>query len=157
MRKILSLIGVIILGGVVYGQVATKPIMTKADEERYTYFGSKQAVIKLDYDTIRKRKWNTKSPNPPVSAREAIDKANAVWEEIRKTDDILKDQSNIWELESLCLMPLDPGNPSNQENKECWYWLVRYQAFDLSGPPVELEIAILLDGTVVRPVLRERE
>ena len=78
---------------------------------------------------------------------------------MRRNESSLKDEGDAsWELESLSLMPLDPGNPAIQENRNCWYWLVRYEAFgSIAGVPKQLEIAILMDGTVVSPVLRKEK
>ena len=78
---------------------------------------------------------------------------------MRKGEEALRDHDDmVWAVQSANLMPLDPGNPNNKENQDCWFWIVRYEAFgSIAGPPEEFEVAILLDGTVVRPVLREQK
>ena len=156
MRTFLSLVGVGIVSAMVSGQRAVKPkeAMPRFDEERYTKFFGKEGVLQLNFDAIRKQKWLAQSPNPPVSAKEAIEKANVVKKQM------LKDDGNTgwsWAIESVALMPLDPGNPEKKENRECWYWLVTYEAFgSIAGQPSQLEVAILMDGTVVRPTIRAR-
>ena len=156
MRAFLSLVGVGIVIAMISGQggVSPKEPIPRRDEERYTKFFDKEAVLRLDYDAIRKRKWPALSPNPPVSAKEAIEKGNIATKQMRK------DESNadwVWAIESVALRPLDPGNPQKKENRECWYWLVTYEAFgSIAGQPSQLEVAILMDGTVVRPAIRAK-
>jgi len=120
---------------------------------RYSYFFGKRAALKLDYDEIRKTpKWDMESPNPPISAKHAVELANPI--KIR----VLKDTPEFhWELESVSLRPLDPRYPDNELNKNCWYWLVTYEAYPLlfSGPQPKFEVAVLLDGTLVRPTISD--
>ncbi|MEN6452464.1 MAG: hypothetical protein ABFC96_18400 [Thermoguttaceae bacterium] len=150
------------MAGILLGQVFAKPRMVSvsSDEraERYTYLGDKQAVLRLDLNAIRRHQWSAELPNPPVAARKAIEKATAAFKQMRQKDELLKDRGDgSWEIESVNLTPLDPGN-DNRENKDCWYWLVRYELFgSIGGQPPQLEIAILMDGTVVRPAVREQE
>lgn len=138
----------------VFASVIVSPALAgEADYVRYSYFFGKRAALRLDYDEIRKTpKWDMESPNPPISAKRAIELANPI--KMR----VLKDIAGFhWELESVSLRPLDPRYPDNELNKNCWYWLVTYEAYPLlfTGPQPKFEVAVLLDGSVVRPTIRE--
>jgi hypothetical protein len=53
-----------------------------------------------------------------------------------------------------------PGNPSYELNDDRWYWLVTYEAYPTggsTGPSPEFEVAVRMDGTVVRPVMHALE
>jgi hypothetical protein len=127
----------------------------KADEFRYTYIYGEQWVLELKHDDIRRRKWTVQMSNPPVSAREAIAKADKVSKIIIKN--LKKDNNDSdWAIESVALMPLDRKNPDIKENKDCWFWLVRYEDFSLmSGQPSQFEVAVLMDGSVISPKREE--
>jgi len=141
----LGLIGVL-------ASVAVSPALAGgAEYVRYSYFFGKRAALKLDYHEIRKTpEWDMESPNPPISAKRAVELANPI--KMR----VLTDTADFhWELESVSLRPLDPTDPDNELNKNCWYWLVTYEAYPLlfSGPQPKFEVAVLLDGSVVRPTI----
>ena len=125
-------------------------------EERFTYHFGKRAALTLDHHKIRAApKWDLQSANPPVSAKRAIELANSVKARLLKDDD-----DWFWQLESASLRPLDPANPDNEQNNNCWYWLITYEAFPTggsTGPPPQLEVAVLMDGTLVSPTNTEDE
>jgi hypothetical protein len=125
-------------------------------EKRFTYHFGQHATLELDYDKIRAApKWDLKSANPPISAQRAIEMAISV--KVR----MLKDDDNwFWQLESASLQPLDPRNPDNELNHHCWYWLITYEAYPVggsTGSPPQLEVAILMDGTLVSPTITKHE
>ena len=125
-------------------------------EQRFTYHFGKRAALELDCDKIRAApKWDGKSANPPVSAKRAIEKADSVKIRLLKNND-----DWFWQLESASLRPLDPGNPDNELNDNCWYWLITYEAYPTggaTGPPPQLEVAVLMDGTLVSPTITENK
>ncbi len=162
MRVVMAVIGVSLCSGVLLRHATAQqpasepPKAVSAGVRRYTYFPGKQCVLRLDDDVILQTlKWTGDTPNPPVSARTAIKKSGATKKALLKDD-----RDWFWGLASVALTPCNPGNPGNEETRGHWYWLVTYEAFPtggMTGPPPQLEVAILMDGTVVKPEIRDYE
>lgn len=160
MRAIVMMIGVGLFGGVLMRQATAQQPMSEPGEPvsaglvRYTYFFGKQGVLRLNDDAmLQSPKWTLNTPNPPVSAKTAIEKGGMIKRQL------LKDNHDwIWGLASVALTPFNAENPGDEETPRCWYWLVTYEAFPtggMTGPPSQLEVAVLMDGTVVRPEIRD--
>lgn len=121
---------------------------------RYSYFFGKQGVLRLNDDVILQTpKWTWNTPNPPVSAKSAIEKGSVIKKEL------LKDNHDwFWGLASVALTPFNPENPGDEKTPSCWYWLITYEAFPtggMTGPSSQFQVAVLMDGTVVRPDIRD--
>jgi len=166
MKTVSILLGISFLIKALTAQVATAPAIAASLEpdtqQRYTYFVEKRGdtllekrgVLRLNNNAIlRTPKWTTESPNPPVSAKQAIAKASVVARQMLKDDDRW-----FWGLASAALTPLSPENPGDKQTPDCWYWLITYEAFStggMTGPSQQLEVAVLMDGTVVRPTIED--
>jgi hypothetical protein len=111
--------------------------------------GKRYTVIVTDDRLKKTASWDTKESNPPLSARDAMKHAVA----LEKT--LLKESGNkTWELESLALTPNEQGS-----GVEKWYWVahfsVRKELTASSGPPPDIYIVVLMDGTVIKPIIAE--
>jgi len=87
--------------------------------------------------------WEAKDENPPLSARKAIEAANAVVVKLVEPD------TKSWKrrLEGLFLCEGDPQK---------WYWRVQYlwdppPGTAMDGQAPHMTIVVLMDGTVVQP------
>jgi hypothetical protein len=93
--------------------------------------------------------WEACKPNPPLSAIEALTRADQLRRALVADDIYL-----VWQVESI---QLEPGDAANGK----WYWIVRYEAHPTAGPrdfgPLgELELVVHMNGTAVRPVQSPR-
>jgi hypothetical protein len=109
----------------------------------------KHVVVTVTKERLeRTPSWGQQSDNPPLSARSALKIAN----DFRKN--FAKDQPGWkWDFESLSL----------RHNRAAigfrkWYWVAYYEAFPvkggLGGGPPYLFIVVLMDGTIVKPVVK---
>ena len=100
------------------------------------------ALVITDEALTRTPAWKPASGDPPLSAREAIRRA-----EISKRKFIADlNEQQKWNLFSAALVPAEPRDSGR------WYWLVTYEIRDNgTGPPPQLRIGVLMDGTVVEP------
>jgi hypothetical protein len=103
-------------------------------------FGKKYTVAPSEVEIARSPAWKKDAENPPLSARKALELANA------KKDALVKDGKDYaWYLDSLSL---HPGGDDK------WYWLAHYlvrHKQDSTGPGTWLRLMVLMDGTVVEP------
>jgi hypothetical protein len=85
--------------------------------------------------------WSEDQESPPVSARKAIEKANALLEKLVK-------DTKRWELHQSIL---------ERAYGDKWYWVVEY--YDRGGKPKgfkpSFHIMVLMDGAVVKPTSSE--
>ncbi len=79
--------------------------------------------------------------NTIYAARKAIELAETMRASIPQTEN--------WEIVSVALTP--------SRRKEKWYWLVKYEGpravNDMPGMPFSLSVVVLMDGTVVKPLV----
>lgn len=107
------------------------------DGKRYQYVISHQLVERAPH-------WDPiKSPNPPISAAIALEKGNACIHDVPlKTD-------AAWELRELALGQAAGG----------WIWVARYRLVSKGQPMTgywpTLFCPILMDGTVIKPIVTE--
>ena len=89
--------------------------------------------------------WKSDAPNPPLSARKAIDLAT----EQQKT--LVKDsKGHKWEFVTADLTP--------DTAVDRWYWEVTFMAYVKPGKPTlreeNLIVIVLMDGRVLKPAVR---
>lgn len=115
-------------------------------------FGYKYEVNVTQKLLDRTPRWDRRNQNPPLSANEAMVLAEQVRLRLVKNEK-LGDPSDIdygwWELRAAELTPF---------NSDHWYWRVRFQYIvEQTGPPNELELFVLMDGTVVESTVTKNE
>ena len=108
----------------------------------YSHFNSKKVSVEVTELAVNKTpSWLESSENPPLSARNAIQKASKLKDTI-----VVDTKNEKWVLRSAALCPF---------HGEKWYWLIHFEAqplgFGLAGVPSNLILAVLMDGTVVKP------
>ncbi len=118
---------------------------SRADTTLSSYAFSKRYDVTISGDALEKSPaWKDDAENPPLSARKAIKLANEM------KDSLVKDSKDFkWTLQSASLEPAGDGK---------WYWLVHYDAVfqgSSTGIPNRLRLVILMDGTVIKPVVRD--
>lgn len=94
-------------------------------------------------------KWEPADEHPPLSARRAIQLADRLRSQLVKDD-----KGWRWCLKSATLTPWTPESPSGH-----WFWEIAYHACPpggYAGPSNDLHLAVLMDGTVVRPKTSKR-
>jgi hypothetical protein len=111
----------------------------------FSYTSGKQYVVEVSREALEKSPaWKDDDENPPLSARRAIRLANAMKGSLVKDSDDYK-----WQFETAALTS-DSGK---------WYWVIRYEAHFQrgvsSGPRAFLRIVVLMDGTVIKPVIHD--
>jgi hypothetical protein len=86
--------------------------------------------------------WSADQPNPPLSARKAIEHSN------RKLQVLLK-QPKRWQLHTLTL---------THAYGQKWYWVVSYhkRVEPKSGLPPPFQVIVLMDGKVIHPKVTEK-
>jgi len=95
--------------------------------------------------------WNKQSENPLLPARKALKLAT----DFRKS--FVKDAPRWkWELECIGL------RHATAAGSEKWFWVAHFQEWPgegmaLGGVPPDLFVVVLMDGTVVKPVVKKRE
>ncbi len=113
----------------------------------HSYAFSKQYDVSVTTEALeRSPQWKTGNENPPLSAMKAIALAAGLKESLVKDDEDSK-----WYLMSANL------TPAAVEGK--WFWLVEYEAVfqkgGSSGPRDNLRLVVLMDGTVIKPVVKD--
>jgi hypothetical protein len=107
-------------------------------------FAKKYTVTIIDEALKKSPAWENDAENPPLSAKKAIKLANEI------KDSLVKDSKDFkWKLRSASLEPA---------GEDKWYWLINYEAqfqgFS-SGIPNHLRLVVLMDGTVVKPEVKD--
>jgi hypothetical protein len=113
----------------------------------WSYAFAKQYKVTISEEALKKSPaWQSDAENPPLSARKAIKLANEM------KDSLVQDSKGYkWELQSASLEPADDDK---------WYWLINYEAHKpgLSNRrPDNLRVAVLMDGTVVKPEVKDNK
>lgn len=108
-------------------------------------FGKKYEVT-LSKDAVERTPvWRDDAENPPLSARKAIKLADAL-----RTKLVQDGKKYKWKRKSAAIQFLPASN-------QC-VWEVDYEPefqIDFSGIPPELHLFVLMDGTVVQPVISD--
>jgi hypothetical protein len=118
-----------------------------ADRGYHSYAFGKHYIVRVSPKDLKQSpSWKKDEENPPLSARKAIKLAT------KMKDSLVKDSKDFkWELQSAALEPA--GNDK-------WLWIVCYQAV-FSGASVSsvphLRLAVLMDGKVVKPEVKDRK
>jgi hypothetical protein len=117
-----------------------------ARETHYSYVFSKQYIVNITQKALDNTPiWADGADHPPLSAR----KATQLADKMRAT--LVKNREGYtWTLKSISLIPAGEGK---------WYWLAYYQEIFFgisSGLPNDLRLVVLMDGTVIKPVVKER-
>lgn len=82
--------------------------------------------------------WNDSNPNPPLSVRKAMQLADELRGKL-----VHDTEEGEWARVAMEL---------RSATDDHWYWLARYEfEMDMTGPPLDLIILVLMDGTVVTP------
>ena len=84
--------------------------------------------------------WFRESPNPPLSANDAMTNADQF---LRTTE---------FPAASIDSVELSPFAPDAGH----WYWRVRFRSFRAGGFNPSIDLAVLMDGTVVTPTITDR-
>jgi hypothetical protein len=112
-----------------------------------SYAFSKQYTVTITDEALKQApSWKDDAENPPLSARKAIKLADDTKDSLVKDS---KDYKWVLRSASLELVPDSGGK---------WFWLVNYEAeFQRggSGVPFGLRLAVLMDGKVVKPEVKE--
>lgn len=106
--------------------------------------------IEITEEAIQKTPaWRDENDNPPISVRRAIRLADGL------RDKLVKDTTEWrWRLETASLVPWWPDLPSGR-----WFWEIRYHAYNeggYTGPSNDLNLVVLMDGSVIQPVRHKR-
>jgi hypothetical protein len=111
------------------------------------YYGGHRYEYVITHEMVEKAPhWSPmESPNPPISAAEALAKGDACIHQVPTR------ANESWKLRELALGQASGG----------WIWVVRYQLI-FNGQPMTgywptLFCPILMDGTVVNPVITKHE
>jgi hypothetical protein len=113
-------------------------------DERYacllcSYAFGKQFAIAVPERALQKTpKWEKGAPNPPLAARKAMDIANQA--KVRLIPD---DSKGPLLFKRASLVPL----------AGTWTWNIEYEARDRGTPPANLLLVVLMDGTLVEPIV----
>jgi hypothetical protein len=105
----------------------------------------------MDEDVKKTPSWDKHVENPPLSARKAIKLATDLRMMLVKDSDDWQ-----WRFKGLTLIA---NNSSETPDK--WYWMATFQAspapgHGLAGMPPSLSVYVLMDGTVIKPVVTDR-
>jgi hypothetical protein len=110
-----------------------------------SYAFSKQYWVTIPREALDKSpSWNDDADNPPLSARKAIKLATQM------KDSLVKDSKDFkWVLSTASLEPVGDDK---------WFWLINFEAqFQgglLDGHPHFLRLVVLMDGTVIKPQVK---
>jgi hypothetical protein len=96
--------------------------------------------------------WDSKQADPPLGARKALNLAEPVAKKFLKESN-WECRVADWRMEAVVL--------KHNSRPDRWYWVVRYgmdpkPGHGLTGSPIEFFVAVLMDGSVVTPVRREK-
>jgi hypothetical protein len=125
-------------------QAAQTPVDAPAGEEKYAClhcscaFGKQFAIAVPERALQKAPKWEKGASNPPLAARKAIDIANQA--KVRLIPDDSKDPLLF---KRASLVPLSGT----------WTWQVEYEAKDRGTRPANLLLVVLMDGTLVEPIV----
>ena len=93
-------------------------------------------------------KWMSNNNSPPLSAKKAIELAIDKRKSMFGTR-----QEHVWVLQHASLVPTDARNGH-------WHWRVlffeEFKHASSGGPPC-LELAVMMDGTVVEPSIKDSD
>jgi hypothetical protein len=107
-------------------------------------FGKSYVITIRGEDLKKSPAWDQAAENPPLSARRALKLATEHQRAL-----IPAPADWIWQLQYIGL----------RETQGKWYWLAHFEASQREafgiGPPPDLYVAVLMDGTVVKPVVRD--
>jgi hypothetical protein len=124
--------------------LVTAPKSIDADATAGYAFGKSYTIVVGEEDLKKAPAWDQSAENPPLSARRALKLATDSRQAIIPGHAEWK-----WELRYLGL----------RESEGRWYWLAYFEAFrrrgSSSGIPPHLYVAVLMDGTVVKPEIRD--
>jgi hypothetical protein len=123
---------------------------TVVGEKEIAWFSqadSRQFVVTITNQMIENSPvWADDDENPPLSARDAIKRANEIKNKLVQDSEMFK-----WKLASASLTPA-------KEKSKKWYWLIYYKAefqgINRAGYPDDLRLVVLMDGTVISPVIK---
>jgi hypothetical protein len=120
-----------------------------AGSEENTLAFNFQYSTKISEETLsRAPAWDRRDPNPPLSAVDAMVRADHVRNRLIKDKKLEPEggaSGGYWELVSAELIPLDASIGK-------WSWRVRFHyRRSGTGPPDELALFVLMDGTVIEP------
>jgi hypothetical protein len=112
-----------------------------------SYAEGKQFLVEVEDEALLKTpEWSVSAANPPLSARRAINAAS----EARKT--LVSDrEGSKWEVLQVELVP--------DTDVDRWFWVVtaeRRAGDNKVGDLSTLRLAVLMDGTVVKPQITQR-
>jgi hypothetical protein len=107
----------------------------------FSYANGKRFGVTVTEEALKKAPtWKAEADDPPLAARKAMKIADAAF--ARLLPEAKKDE---FRLEYLILRT-GPGNG--------WYWVAQYRATGGgTGIPSALQVVILMDGSVVEPVV----
>ena len=111
-------------------------------------FGKDYVTDFSDEEIVAAPCWDRQSTNPPISAEDAMVRADIVRKRLFAEKKFEADGDGNWQLVGAELRPYDV-------NRGLWSWLVRY-AYNTtqSGPLNELLLTVLMDGRVIEPRIR---
>ena len=134
----------------------SKPSDTGVSEE-YSYAFGKRYASGITIEKLTKLpSWNMQqSDSPPLPPGKAIRLANALKEKLVKEKLVMEPKDYQWSVQSTTLTRLDPVAWEGSKLLDKWWWEVLYAAQftggGYTGPPIELRIVVLMDGTVIVP------
>lgn len=100
----------------------------------------------LDIDDVSELpKWDRRNSNPPVSVNDAMIYAQEYRDQIVATKQF-PEGSRITDVQ---LIPFDSRN-------NVWYWSVNFRIEQVGNPVEEIEIGVLMDGSVVQHEIHRR-
>jgi hypothetical protein len=116
------------------------------DEEMAGYAFGKSYTISVTREALRRAPaWDESAENPPLSARRALKLATECQRAL-----VAAPADWEWHLMYLGL----------RQNNGRWYWLANFEAYPtrhaFDGVAPNLYVAVLMDGTVVKPVIRNK-
>ncbi len=118
----------------------------------YEAFG-RTYEYELNEDVLsRAPTWFRNTEDPPLSADDAINLADMQRKRLIREGRLEPENVRFeWRLGHAALVPFDAENGQ-------WYWVVLFYAYmDQTGPRQEFGSIILMDGTVLEPVLSEHQ
>ena len=134
--------------GVGVASFALSPVYsrTPGDSEYNSYYNGKQyKFIVTEAQQRRCPKWDPRTtPNPPYAAAQALNQARQFIATIATKN------NTFWEFESLALVDVSGG----------WAWRAQYRLTLRGGSTgiwPTMDCWILMDGTVIKPILRKDE
>ena len=91
--------------------------------------------------------WGEYEENPPVSARKAIQLADA-----KQTELVQDNEDYKWQCRFATLV-------FNRNTGRCYYWWVSYEAVfrgSTTGIPPSLDLYVLMDGKLIEPTVSDK-